>query len=901
MLPITKHRRMRTLERMPLLVPYTNIENPQTIFIRAEDLNTGCVVSQGITLSLVVNPLPSPVTPTPLESCDVSNDGFTFFTLTDKDDEIIGGEPGVTVSYYETLFDAEQAVDPLVSPYTNIVTPSQIVYARAEFPIALGGTGCFKIVELELIVVPTPVIPIEMEDLVVCDDDGDGFAIFDLTLQEPIIIGGQDPDDYTLTYYTTELDAQDDTNPIANPEAFPNTTNPQTIWVRLQDNLTECPKIGSFDIRVEIGPEIFEPTPLTQCDDLGEPNDEVTLFDLTAKNDEITGGALGLTVQYYETQADAEADTNEIDPDTAYQNTSNPQIVWVRVTDVNTLCVDTTVSLTIRVAANPEPEQPDPIVLCDVTNPGDLQEVFDLTIRQAQILDGETWTLSYHNSFEDAVDNNAPIATPTAYTNISTPEIVYVRVSIDPTDPQACFEIVELELIVNPIPDGSAVVTPYIICEIPSDNEAIFDLTTKNGEILNGQDPAIFQVLFYESQADADAMLNPIQEPETYTNQTNPQTIFVVILNTLTDCFVATQSFDIEEREGAVANTPLEPYAICDYYNANDGIAEFDLLNQELLDEILGGQDPLGYQLDFYGTLENAELEIAPLPIIYENVINPQIIYARVTNITSDCYDITEVILKVELIPEVVLEPSYRLCVDAAGVPIQEEEGSASPPVIDTQLDPSIYMFEWQLNGEVLLGEIGASITALQEGNYSVTVTEILTGCMASTTTQVVISSPPLNYDVQVTEAFASQHNITVSAEGIGEYIFQLDDNPFQDNGYFLNVVPGNHTITIKDIYGCGSVTTEVAVIDFPRFITPNQDGYHDTWNILGISIGDPTAKIYIFDRFGKLLKQISPMSPGWDGTYNGNPLPSNDYWFRVEYKENNIKKEFSGHFTLKR
>ena len=884
-----------------LVSPYTNIENPQTIFIRAEDLNTGCVVSQGITLSLVVNPLPSPVTPTPLESCDVSNDGFTFFTLTDKDDEIIGGEPGVTVSYYETLFDAEQAVDPLVSPYTNIVTPSQIVYARAEFPIALGGTGCFKIVELELIVVPTPVIPIEMEDLVVCDDDGDGFAIFDLTLQEPIIIGGQDPDDYTLTYYTTELDAQDDTNPIANPEAFPNTTNPQTIWVRLQDNLTECPKIGSFDIRVEIGPEIFEPTPLTQCDDLGEPNDEVTLFDLTAKNDEITGGALGLTVQYYETQADAEADTNEIDPDTAYQNTSNPQIVWVRVTDVNTLCVDTTVSLTIRVAANPEPEQPDPIVLCDVTNPGDLQEVFDLTIRQAQILDGETWTLSYHNSFEDAVDNNAPIATPTAYTNISTPEIVYVRVSIDPTDPQACFEIVELELIVNPIPDGSAVVTPYIICEIPSDNEAIFDLTTKNGEILNGQDPVLFEVLFYESQADADAMLNPIQEPETYTNQTNPQTIFVVILNTLTDCFVATQSFDIEEREGAVANTPLEPYAICDYYNANDGIAEFDLLNQELLDEILGGQDPLGYQLDFYGTLENAELEIAPLPIIYENVINPQIIYARVTNITSDCYDITEVILKVELIPEVVLEPSYRLCVDAAGVPIQEEEGSASPPVIDTQLDPSIYMFEWQLNGEVLLGEIGASITALQEGNYSVTVTEILTGCMAATDTQVVISSPPLTYDVQVTEAFASQHNITATADGIGEYIFQLDDNPFQDNGFFLNVVPGSHTITIKDIYGCGSVTTEVAVIDFPRFITPNQDGYHDTWNILGISIGDPTAKIYIFDRFGKLLKQISPMSPGWDGTYNGNPLPSNDYWFRVEYKENNIKKEFSGHFTLKR
>ena len=499
------------------------------------------------------------------------------------------------------------------------------------------------------------------------------------------------------------------------------------------------------------------------------------------------------------------------------------------------------------------------------------------------------------------MDNNAPIATPTAYTNTSTPEIVYVRVSIDLADPAACFEVIELELIVNPIPDGSAGITPYIICEIPSDDQAVFDLTTKNQEILNGQDPAIFQVLFYESQADADAMLNPIQEPETYTNLSNPQTIFVAILNTDTNCFVSTQSFDIEEREGAVAYTPLEPYAICDYYNENDGIAEFDLLNQELLDEILGGQDPLVYQLDFYGTLENAELEVAPLPIIYQNVINPQVIYARVTNINSDCYDIAEVILKVETIPEVTLDLSYRLCVDAAGMPIQEEEGNASPPVIDTQLDPTIYMFEWQLNGEILLGEIGASITALQEGTYEVTVTEIQTGCMASTTTQVVISSPPATYNVQVSEAFASQHNITATADGLGDYIFQLDDNPFQDNGYFINVQPGSHTVTIKDSNGCGSVTIQVAVIDFPRFMTPNQDGYHDTWNIIGISVGDPTAKIYIFDRFGKLLKQLSPMSEGWDGSYNGNPMPSNDYWFRIEYTENNAKKEFRGHFSLKR
>ncbi|MCP4485557.1 MAG: hypothetical protein GY823_13540, partial [Flavobacteriaceae bacterium] len=150
-----------------LVSPYTNIENPQTIFIRADDLNTGCVVSQGITLSLVVNPLPSPEElPDPLESCDDNNDGLAEFILTDKDDEIIDGEPGVAITYHELVTDAETGVNPLTSPYTNTTTYSQIVYARVEFPIALGGTGCFTIVELELIATPTPVIPVAIPDLV---------------------------------------------------------------------------------------------------------------------------------------------------------------------------------------------------------------------------------------------------------------------------------------------------------------------------------------------------------------------------------------------------------------------------------------------------------------------------------------------------------------------------------------------------------------------------------------------------------------------------------------------------------------------------------------------------------------------------------------------------------------
>ena len=63
-------------------------------------------------------------------------------------------------------------------------------------------------------------------------------------------------------------------------------------------------------------------------------------------------------------------------------------------------------------------------------------------------------------------------------------------------------------------------------------------------------------------------------------------------------------------------------------------------------------------------------------------------------------------------------------------------------------------------------------------------------------------------------------------------------------------------------------------------------------------------AKIFIFDRLGKLLKQLSPTSEGWDGTYRGYPMPSNDYWFRVDFTEPDAARTqltFRAHFTLKR
>ena len=900
---------------------YQNVIIPeQEIFVTVISQNT-CRAS--LSFMIIVNPNPEPVQPTPLYACDIDNNGLAFFDLESKTAEIRGGDPTLIITYHETMMDAETGNFPLASPYENIFLFTQTLYVRAAYSAPPAGTGCYTIVTLQLIVNPTPVVPNDLPDLIACDESG--FAEFDLTVQEDLIFGSQSPTDYTLTYHLTEADANANINFIVQPETFTNTSNPQTIWVRLDDNNTDCFKVGHFDLVVNNGLPITDPTPLEQCDDLGEVNDGIASFDLTQKNGEITNGVVTQGVSYFLTEQDAQDNTNRIDPDTAYVNVDafgnpiNPQVLYVRVQDSNSECISFT-TLTIKVIPNPNPVVPSAIELCDDNFgvPFDEIEIFDLTIRETQILNGNNWTIGYYESYDDAVNENGEIVAPevTAYQNTSNPQIIYVRT----TNPNSlCFEIVELELIVNPLPDDTAVVSPYIVCA-PDDSEiGVFNLETKVQEILGGQTDPPFKVTFYIDPTDAMNGVNFIVNTTNYQNKDagnnpiNPQTIYTNIKNTETGCAIGgVQSFELIVQKGAIAISPAEPFIMCDNLPPSDGYAEFnldDVTNQQVSDlraEILGGQDPTVYIITFHETLEDAEAGTGAIVFPYINIINPQRIYIRVTNNDNvyepKCYAVAEMVIKVEQIQDVILDDIYRLCVDENGNPIPEEEGSPSPPVIDTGLDPTLYTFVWDLDGVIIIGETGPSIIALQGGVYTVTYTEIASNCESSVSATVIVSSPPFTYVATlINGAFAGNHIIEVTATGNGTYQYQLDNGPFQDSNIFENVTPGDHTITIKDIYGCGSVTFNVGVIDYPPYFTPNGDGYHDTWNIIGIATGDPTAKIYIFDRFGKLLKQLSPVGAGWDGTYNGNPLPSSDYWFRVEYKEDGNAKEFKGHFTLKR
>jgi gliding motility-associated-like protein len=82
----------------------------------------------------------------------------------------------------------------------------------------------------------------------------------------------------------------------------------------------------------------------------------------------------------------------------------------------------------------------------------------------------------------------------------------------------------------------------------------------------------------------------------------------------------------------------------------------------------------------------------------------------------------------------------------------------------------------------------------------------------------------------------------------------------------------------------------------YPKFFTPNGDGYNETWHV-EYATSEPGLVTNIFDRYGKLIKQLQ-YTDAWDGTLNGIQLPSTDYWFVVNRPDGKVHK---GHFSLMR
>lgn len=186
-------------------------------------------------------------------------------------------------------------------------------------------------------------------------------------------------------------------------------------------------------------------------------------------------------------------------------------------------------------------------------------------------------------------------------------------------------------------------------------------------------------------------------------------------------------------------------------------------------------------------------------------------------------------------------------------------------------------------------GATTESITVNTEGVYTVEITH--EDCFTIIKTITVHQSQTPIIESVVSEG----SNIVVTMSSLGNFEYSLDGVNYQTNNVFYNVQGGLYLIYVRDIE-CGISTIEHLHFYIPKFFTPNGDTVNETFNLFGIEhFGD--SQVYIYDRFGKLLKTVKNKTVIWDGTFNGQLMPTSDYWYVIKIAGTEIK----GHFTLKR
>ncbi|QCX00904.1 T9SS type B sorting domain-containing protein [Aggregatimonas sangjinii] len=318
------------------------------------------------------------------------------------------------------------------------------------------------------------------------------------------------------------------------------------------------------------------------------------------------------------------------------------------------------------------------------------------------------------------------------------------------------------------------------------------------------------------------------------------------------------------------------------------GLDRYDLSQKD--SEVLGSQDPSQYIVSYYRSLSDANSGTNALPKDYGTQAGAETIYVRLSSLNNpNCFDVSERFDLINLETPVLDFPSEAfLCENGGSVFIGE--ANALPN----------YNYSWDS------GQTSPGFDVSVPGAYTVTVTNTQGGlsCESARTVTVVESNPPMILDIEIND-LQSSNTVTIITNTESEWEYRLDDEVFQSENTFYNVAPGIHTITVNDPRGCGAVTEDIVVVGFPKFFTPNLDGSNDNWHIVGIE-NLQSPKVYIFDRYGKLLRYLGESDPqGWDGTLNGKPLPETDYWFKLTYVGANglerTAKYINNHFALKR
>ena len=617
--------------------------------------------------------------------------------------------------------------------------------------------------------------------------------------------------------------------------------------------------------------------PVTNIESCDTDFDGREQFDLiTRVNPQILGSqdTAVFSIAYFNSMQEAMDNTNPITG--TYSQNIGIQTIYARIANRNNTACAEVANFTVSVYEQPVAAAVGDLAQCDDNFDG--VETFDLAAQTSTVSGAQnaaTFTITYHTSPSDANSGLNPL--PATYRNTTAfRQTIYVRMVNNAGI--TCVDIAtSFDLIVHPKPVATG--TSAFQCDEDGtlDSRTVFNLSEFDTTIANNASGVT--VSYHMDLNDATNNTAPLDN-QNYRNTTPSQIIFARVTDDTTGCF-STSQVTLSVSASDAQDTSL---ALCDNDGTSDGFITFDL-NQASASVLAIA--PANVTVNYYESTTDALTEQNALPLTYTNTTaNNQVIYARAESPDGNCFGISEVTLIVNPLP--IVEP--RAIVDYCG-------NDPQPLVIDAGAltsDTGSFTYLWST------GETTYSIQTAIAGDYLVDVTNS-NGCVSRRTVTVIISEPAAITGIAVINAGAGPSgSATINITGNSNYQFRISrDDAFQDSNVFNNLTPGFYTAFVKDQNGCGTTRLDFSVVGYPRFFTPNNDGFNDFWQLLGVSaVFEPRTDIFIFDRFGKLLKQLSPEGPGWDGTFNGAPLPSNDYWFQATLLDGTT---FSAHFSLKR
>ena len=752
-------------------------------------------------------------------------------------------------------------------------------------------------------------------------------------LEEINSIISNNPSNYNFSYYRSLADAQTEQNPITFATSYIPPPGVNSVFVRIKDTPDLCSSYSEVALNASVrslsnpftnmsSGLIFRNSQLLfeSCDDFDRTtiNDGVTSFDISTSisyiKSQVSGGVPleDLEVTFYERLEDAQTETNAINPNN-YRNNSaftinNEQSLWIRVDNLrSSSCVALERDrLILKAILLPFTTRDiTPLFECSYTLN---KAVFDLTSKESEIsnvISGNNGTISFENYYYIDNEQRISITNPNAFHNTTNPQIIYIPLG---DDNSLCTNDISFEINTDrPNIDNSAK-------EISSCFNSLnveFDLTSLENEIINEETD--IRINYYDSTGNL--IINPesfvgFVPPNNSSNQSYTVNVEVVDINN--NCFSET-FITLNANFYPTFQTP-SPIEECEQDNNN--IDEFDLTIRE--NEILNGLNRYNYTFEYFESFENAQNNTNPIRNPREYLFNENSGNNHSVKITSNsdnsCPVILPLILTVEQINPIGIESEYRICSRANG------DLLGNLPIIQTNLSTDAYNIQWYLREISPLTQDFRATNNFYIPNRASKIflkaTHKVTRCRIIDSTTVIKSYIPEQIGIEyLNDFFEESNDIRITVNGKDAYKYSVDSLDFQDSPIFRDLQPGIHTARVMDNSSCLSdsiITQNFLIIDYPKFFTPNGDGINDTWTISELFSNESNdfifssgegflPEIYIFNRFGRLIKEIKSADDSWDGKLNNNPVPATDYWFKIIYKKNGIEKTFRSHFTLRR